>query len=166
MILAFDPSGSFKEGKGNTGWVLIDGKTIVSFGILRASDYKTRPEYWSSHINIIESFQIDEVVMEEFRLYSSKAKSQINSEMETSKLLGFLEMYLWSKNIVYSTQLAQRAKQRFTDEILIKKEYITKKNGRYYINGINVAGHVIDALRHGLYRQLIIRRSKRNGINN
>lgn len=157
-VLSLDPSGSFKEGKGQTGWVLMDGETIT-FGIIKAKTYETKHEYWEAHTDLIASLKPEHVVMEQYRLYGSKAKSQINSEMETSKLLGYLEMYLYTTQTSHTLQSAISAKSRFTDDILIYKGYITKdKNGRYYINGVNVAGHIIDAMRHILFFQLKERR--------
>jgi hypothetical protein len=153
-ILSLDPSGSFKEGKGKTGWVMMDDNNIT-FGIIKAKDYKTKHEYWEEHKKLFESINPEHVVMEQYRLYGSKAKSQINSEMETSKLLGYLEMSLYDMNIKYTLQSAVSAKSRYTDEILIHKGHIVKDgNGRYYINGVNVPGHIIDALRHILFYKL------------
>ena len=149
-ILALDPSGSFKEGKGQTGWVVIEDGNI-SFGIIKAKTYETKYEYWQAHTDLFASVRPDHVVMEQYRLYGSKAKSQINSEMETSKLLGYLEMSLYRMKIDQTLQSAVAAKSRFTDEVLVYKGYITKDlNGRYYIHGVNVPGHIVDALRHAM----------------
>ncbi len=154
-ILAIDPSGSFEEGKGQTGWVIIEDNKLISFGIIKAKNFETKYGYWEAHSELISNIIPDHVVMEQYRLYGSKAKSQINSEMETSKLLGYLEMNLHTLNIKHTLQSAVSAKSRFTDEILVYKGYITKDGGgRYYVNGVNVAGHVIDALRHALFFQL------------
>lgn len=161
-ILAIDPSGNFEEGKGQTGWSLFDedGK-IERFGLISAKNYNNKHEYWHTHAHLIETIQPDFVVFERFVLYATKAKSQINSEMETPKLIGFLEMTLYYQNIPYTTQLAAEAKTRYTDDILVYKKYIRKDgNGRYYIDGINVAGHVIDSMRHGL---LYILKERNNG---
>lgn len=160
-LLALDPSGSFNEGKGNTGWVLFENNKVISFGQLKAKDYESREDYWYAHKSLIKEVRPDEMAIEDFRLYGHKAKAQINSEMETSKLIGYLQMTLWSMIVPYQMQQASQAKPRFTDEILIRKGYITKdENNRIYINGVNVSGHIVDALRHGAYYKLIQR--KRN----
>lgn len=156
IVLVLDPSGSFKEGLGNTGWVLLDDWDIISFGQIRAKDYESRQEYWKSHISLVIKLQPDKVVSEDFRLYRNKASAQVNSEMETSKLLGYLEMAMYQYGIPFGLQMASQAKQRYTDKILVKKGYITISNKRYYINGVNVSGHIVDALRHGLYHKLRI----------
>ena len=152
-ILAIDPSGSFNEGKGQSGWVITDNNKVVSFGLLKAIDYNTKEEYWKAHTELINREVIaDEnihVVLENYRLYATKANSQINSEMETVRLIGYIEMFLYELSVVPNFQLAAQVKGRFSDEILIRYKMITKdSNGRQYINGINVAGHVVDALRH------------------
>ena len=43
-ILALDPSGNFKEGKGITGWCLLDTQTkkIAKFGYISAEMYRTQ----------------------------------------------------------------------------------------------------------------------------
>lgn len=153
-ILVIDPSGSFKEGKGTSGWVVLNDWSIEQFGQLKASEYESRQEYWHSHIHLILDKEPEIVVCEEFILYGSKSSAQINSEMETSKLLGYIEMTLYHAKIPFVTQRAVDAKQRYTDKILLKKGYITKKGNRSYINGVNVSGHIIDALRHGLFYKL------------
>lgn len=159
--LIIDPSGSFKEGKGQSGWVILKDDQIESFGQLRAKDYNTREEYWKAHADLCDKDGFDQVVIEEFRLYSTKAKAQINSEMETSKLIGYLEMHLWGTKKKLTTQLAVQAKRRFNDKILEKKGYITKdSSGRSFINGVNVSGHIVDALRHGMFFLLKERKRK------
>ena len=160
--ISFDPSGNFKEGKGQTGWVIIKDSQIENFGQLRAKDYKSRMEYWKAHTDLIIEKEIDYIVTEDFRLYKNKAHSQTNSEMETSKLLGYLEMYAYNNKLTIKKQMASQAKSRFKDKILIHKGYIIKdNNGRTYINGVNVSNHIVDALRHGLFRALIIKKKER-----
>lgn len=160
--ISFDPSGNFKEGKGDTGWVIIKDSQIESFGQIRAKDFNSRMEYWEAHTLLIKEKNIDYIVTEDFRLYKSKAHSQTNSEMETSKLLGYLEMYAYTNNFTLQKQMASQAKSRFKDKILIHKGFITKDlNGRTYINGVNVSRHIVDALRHGLFHDLILKKRRK-----
>lgn len=152
-ILAIDPSGSYNEGKGQSGWVVMEDSKIITFGILKATDYDTKEDYWLAHSELINEKVWEntktEIVIENFRLYGHRASAQINSEMETVRLLGHLEMWCFNENIKINYQMAVQVKKRFSDDILLRLNYITKdNNGRYYINGINVAGHVVDALRH------------------
>ena len=150
-ILSFDPSGNFNEGDGKTGWVYINDYELIKFGQVKAIDYTNRQEYWKAHTDLIQSLDIDIIILEDFRLYKNKIHSQINSEMETSKLLGYLEMFAYMNDYRFYKQMASQAKSRFNDKILIYKGYIRKdKTGKYYINGIMVSRHVIDALRHAL----------------
>lgn len=161
-ILTLDPSGSFKEGKGVTGWVILNNQQIESFGQIKAKDFDSREAYWHHHETLWKNKDIDIVVIENFKLYSSKVKPQINSEMETSKLLGYLEMKLWEAKIECTMQMAVQAKKRYTDKILLHKKYIQKDgNGRYFINGVNVSKHIIDALRHALFFDLKSRKKKK-----
>ncbi len=154
-ILALDPSGSFNEGKGKTGWLILNDWRIETFGQLKASDYTTREEYWAEHRKLITEAECDMVAIEQYILYKHTANTQINSEMETSKLIGYLEMICFEEEIEHTLQLAQHAKARWTDHLLLYKNYITKdKHNHYFINGINVSDHVIDALRHALFCKL------------
>ena len=61
-IIALDPSGNFEEGKGTTGFSLFscDKKEIIFTRItIKASDYKSKEDYWHAHINILkESLQL------------------------------------------------------------------------------------------------------------
>ena len=155
-FIAMDPSGNFVEGKGQTGWVIINNGQIESFGQIRAKDYRSREEYWKAHEDLIEERQLISIVIEDFRLYKNKAHSQTNSEMETSKLIGYLEMYAYKSGLSFNKQMASQAKSRFKDKILLHKGYITKdQNGRLYINAVNVSRHIVDALRHALFYLLI-----------
>lgn len=153
-ILSIDPSGSFKEGKGTSGWIILNEWSIETFGQIKAKDFDNRYDYWAKHYGLVLEQEPDEVVAEEFILYAKTSSAQINSEMETSKLLGYLEMSCHQSGFNMHKQRAVDAKMRYTDKILLKKGYITKKGNRYYINGVNVSGHIIDALRHALYFQL------------
>lgn len=152
IILAIDPSGSFKEGKGTTGWVLLSKGNLLKFGDIKAIDYHNRGDYWRAITDLIARYTVDVVVLEQYRLYSNKAESQINSEMETSKLLGYLEMILQDYNKKYELQMASQVKRRFNNKILVYKGYIEKSGkNRYSVRGTHISGHAIDALRHALY---------------
>ena len=160
-FIAMDPSGNFLEGKGQTGWIIINNAQIESFGQIRAKDYNTREEYWKAHTDLIEEKGLTSIVVEDFRLYKNKAHSQTNSEMETSKLIGYLEMYSYNHHINLNKQMASQAKSRFKDKILLYKGYVTKdSNGRLYINGVNVSRHIVDALRHALFHILLEEKRK------
>ena len=162
-FIAMDPSGNFLEGKGQTGWVIINNTQIECFGQIRAKDYESREEYWKAHTDLIEERELTRIVIEDFRLYKSKAHSQTNSEMETSKLLGYIEMYSYNSHLTLKKQIASQAKSRFKDKILLYKGYVTKdQNGRVYINAVNVSRHIVDALRHALFYLLIEEKRRKN----
>ena len=82
-ILAFDTSGNFKEGKGITGWCLLDTQTnkIAKFGYISAVMYPNQFAYWDAHITLIDSLAgyAPVVVIEDFLLYGNRASNQINS---------------------------------------------------------------------------------------
>ncbi len=165
MILAIDPSGNFNEGKGISGWLVIDDKTgqIVKFGAIDASTSLKAEEHWEKHTNLIgnlnQSTEDLTVVIEDFILYESKAASQINSRFETIKLIGIIQMYCYLNEIPLHFQTAVSVKRRWKNFLLVKKGYLETKDyskGKrvyemFYINGHKVNDHVLDALRHAVH---------------
>lgn len=155
LVLAIDPSGSYYEGKGTTGWALFDANTraLLDYGSIRASDYKTVNEYYQAVSKLIKPKM--KVVIEEFLLYASKAKQQINSKMETSKLIGYLQMYCFSHSIPYTMQLAGEVVRRWADNILVHKGIIKQASGKlrnmYYALGRITNDHERDAMRHAMH---------------
>lgn len=159
-ILAIDPSGSFYEGKGTTGWCIFNAKdNVVSItGIIKASKFDAMASYWDAHINLInrfyEKYKSMVVVIEDYILYADRASSQINSHMETSKLIGLLQHHCWSRNIPYHMQLAAEVKKRWADSILHHKQYI-KQHGRVFClpdkPNQRLYPHNKDAIRHAVH---------------
>lgn len=153
-ILAIDPSGNFHEGQGTTGWCLMNSDCKVeAIGQVRAKDFETQYEYWDKILRIInDTFQYDFLVIEDYRLYKHKASSQINSKMETPRLLGVIE-YCSKREVHY--QMAAQVKQRWKDELLCKKGYLTKRQHKssthYYLNGLLTTPHMRDAIRHAIH---------------
>jgi hypothetical protein len=155
LVLAIDPSGAYYEGKGTTGWALFDAetRTLLDYGSIRASDYETVNEYYQAVSILIKPNM--KVVIEEYLLYANKAKQQINSKMETSKLIGYLQMYCFSKGVEYTMQLAGEVVRRWSDHILVYKKVIQQGNGRlrniYYALGRLTNEHERDAMRHAMH---------------
>lgn len=155
LILAMDPSGSYNEGKGTTGysvWVYnnLDYK-LIQFGQLAATEYNTKEEYWQSHIELIKQIEPDILVIEDYLLYAHKAAQQIGSKMETPKLIGIIEYECAKLNIKIVMQKAVDVKNRWNDDILIWKGIIYKNNKHYYINNTNISRHIRDSIRHGIH---------------
>lgn len=151
-ILAIDPSGNFNEGKGTTGWALLSSdKTIISCGQKLAEHYDNKFDYWNSVLDLIRNFKIDYVVIEDFLLYEESSKTQIYSRFETPKLIGLLESLCNEMHIPYILQRAVDVKKRWSDEILVNKNYVQKVNNRYFAGGVMVSEHIRDAIRHGIH---------------
>ena len=162
-ILAIDPSGNFEEGKGTTGTCLFNvaANQIEFVQDIRASDYKTKEEYWQAHINYIKLIrsQYGElcVVIEDFTLDPRRAMQQSHSKMETPKIIGILQLYCKQKGLPYKMQRAVEVKNRWADHILEYKKYIVKKNRMYYIahdyfvENKPISRHCKDAIRHAVH---------------
>ena len=158
-ILALDISGnheSEKEGSGTTGvaWYIAkpsDGFVNIPYNIhlddTRASGFDTIEEYWDAIIKLaIEDW--DHVIIEGYRLYNhagQSARTQTNSTLQTSQLLGALRMALWKAGIPYSIQYAVEVKTRWSDAILVRKGYLEEGNK---FKGKATNDHKRDALRH------------------
>lgn len=160
-ILALDPSGSFYEGKGTTGWCMFDVKAnkFIACGSLFAKDYNSAEEYWQSVIDIIDYWNRltrhhTMLVCEDYLLYASKLSDQINSRMETCKLIGAIQLHCHNKNIPYYMQTAAEVKTRWSNKILEYKGYI-KPYRRSYIptsgSTETYTHHTLDAIRHAIH---------------
>lgn len=160
FILAIDPSGSYTEGKGTTGWCVLNvSDNIISVsGNIDANKYSCAEAYWGQHLNLVGEFKKRYkdrfiVVIEDYFLYANKAVEQINSRMETPKVIGVLQYYCWQHHIPYVMQSAAQVKSRWTDEILDYKGYIRKRGNKCYIPGTKQAidRHCKDAIRHAIH---------------
>jgi len=155
FVLAFDPSGNYNEGKGTTGWCLYDTETckIAKFGAIKAYKYESLMDYWNAHIKLIDDLSgyAMTVVIEDYLLYSNRADSQINSRLETPKLIGMLQYELYMRGIDVVFQNAALVKTRWADYILEHKGLIQKQNDGYYIGLIKLSDHSRDAIRHALH---------------
>lgn len=148
MILPAE--GNFKEGKGTTGFcTMVDGE-IEQLGAIKALDYASDVEYWMAHVNLIRQINPDAMVMEGFRLYGHKKNEQVNSELETPQLIGVLKTTCWGLGIPLKIQFAVEVKNRWSDEVLLRKGILKEVGGRTYCNGLVTMRHSRDAIRHAI----------------
>lgn len=158
-ILGIDPSGSFKEGKGTTGMALLSPEGhIHQHETVTAKDYPTQVNYWAAVLDQIDYYKRNypDLVLsvEDYVLYATSAKAQINSEMETSKLIGAITMHAYRLGIRMYIRSASQVVNRWSNEILIYKEIIFKKNNRYVDRiGVPINQHCLDAVRHAVHCQ-------------
>jgi len=158
IILSIDPSGAFHEGKGTTGWCLMDAEQdkVIKAGCLFARNYDKKEDYWEAHVQLFLRLIGDYkrkviVVIEDYILYASTAEAQINSRFETTKLIGILQYSLWRKKIPYIMQRAVDVKNRWTNEILMYKHYITKDRNHFKAANVGINKHQLDAIRHAVH---------------
>lgn len=155
-ILSFDPSGNYSEGKGTTGWCLLETKDkIADLHEIKANNYDSTEAYWQEHLDIINTintiYQDMHVVVEGFRLYGSKAKDQINSTFETPMLIGVIRQHCYIHNIPLKVQYAVEVKTRWDEKILVNSGIIEHKNHYYLYRGKLTNGHMRDSLKHALH---------------
>jgi hypothetical protein len=150
-VLAIDPSGNFTEGKGTTGWSLIDEDcNILACGQIKAELFQNKIAYWNGVVSLVEKLNPNYIVVEDFLLYAHKSSSQINSRFETVKLIGILE-YVFTDKIPITLQRAVDVKNRWNENILVKKGIITQKNNHYYAAGVLTTDHIRDSIKHGIH---------------
>lgn len=154
-VLAIDPSGNFHEGKGTTGYCLLDANEnkIIEYGYIPSSDFDSIESYWYAHIKLLNRLctKSTMLVIEDYLLYGSKKDNQINSRMETPKLIGALQLHCYKEHIDYILQPASEVKNRWTDEILDHKGYFCIVGTGTKINGKYISKHTKDAIRHAVH---------------
>lgn len=163
FILALDPSGNYTEGKGTTGWCVfnVSDNKVSKAGSICARSYSRMEDYWDAHIRLLDEHLIKYgadrliIVIEDYLLYASKAKDQINSKMETPKLIGLLQWWCYKNKLEYKMQPASMVKDRWKNDILNYKGYIKKDGKGYTIPGVklkdNTTEHTLDAVRHAVH---------------
>lgn len=157
MIVSFDPSGNFKEGKGTTGICYMwDKGEIHKVDELKANDYTRAEAYWQAHLHRLEMIRYHmplEIVMEGFRLYGHKSKQQTNSEFETPMLIGLIRHYCYKYGVPLHIQFATEVKTRWSDSVLEKAGHIYIKGGDRFLTATDqpLNNHKTDALRHALH---------------
>lgn len=154
-VLALDPSGSYQEGLGTTGWCLFDIETnkIAKFGYIYAGDYDCQFKYWHAHVKLIDSLAgyKPDVVIEDYLLYGNRAMNQINSRLETPQLLGIIKYECYMRGLFIYIQTALQVKKRWPDNVLVHKGYIHKDGKGYSICDIPLSDHVRDSIRHAVH---------------
>lgn len=156
-VLGIDPSGSFKEGKGTTGFALLNPEgELTEHYILEAKLFETQIEYWSQILKIIHTQFVMTpnlvISVEDYVLYATSAKAQINSEMETSKLIGAITMHAYQLGIPMYIRSASQVMTRWNNEILEFKGLIHKQ-GVSYVDSVGefINRHSLDAIRHAMH---------------
>lgn len=154
ILLTIDPSGNFKEGKGTSGYAILESGVPTRLGEIKATDFGSDVKYWREHVDLIELEFPDSVVMEGYRLYNHRgmaASSQANSELETPQLIGALKLKCFQFQIPYHIQFASEVKSRWNDNVLVNTGVLERRGNRLYFNGKMTNDHQRDALRHGLH---------------
>lgn len=157
--MGIDPSGAFKEGKGTTGWCVLDNKTntLLKVGTISAKDYKTDNEYWEAHICLIKQltkkYPNMAVSIEDYILYKNHAMDQVNSQLETVQLLGIIKHFCWSYALDYYIRPAVAVKKRWADNILVHKGILVLEKRHYVAPKVKqqVCEHERDAIRHAVH---------------
>lgn len=156
IILAMDPSGSYTEGKGTTGysvWAYNNMEyKLLTVGQIAAIDYDSQQSYWQAHIDLLRNLKPDILVIETYLLYAHKAMQQTGSKMETPKLIGIIEYECSKLNIIVELQKAADVKERWNDNILVYKGLLTKEGNHYNTEQKkSVSRHIRDSIRHGIH---------------
>ena len=172
FIIGIDPSGAYWEGKGTTGYSVFHApdNRFIELGTIQAAGQVCAEAYWDKHIKLLERIIFSQrgkkkskasktiVVIEDYFLYAEKAESQINSRMETSKLIGILQHWCYTHDIPYCMQPAGLVKKRWTDDIMHHKGHLKQKGMRY-----EESVHTRDSMRHVLHFATFRNGDEKNG---
>lgn len=164
IILAMDPSGSYKYGSGTTGWCMVSTMThqILEVDNIKAKKYKTKEEYIQAHNEILDFVKPSVLVIENFILYQGTAANLYNQELETSELIGYICGKAKERGIEVVRQNAQLIKTAlYRPNILLnvvnqKQEQLvwkkTKKDiQQWFFKGERISNHMVDSIRHAFY---------------
>lgn len=132
-IIAVDPGA---EHIGCSAWV-----DLECTGSRTYHGPEGRQQFFGNLIFWLRNEALDEVVVEDFRLYASKAKEQIGSQLQTIRVIGVIEqLCLWAE-VPYIEQEASIKKATYA---IARRRGVTWK-------GPDV--HAKDSEVHGYYRQ-------------
>jgi hypothetical protein len=132
ILLSFDPGHT-------TGWCVFEGTELQDFGQL---DTRNQDESVHRFLWMLETWQPDICVFEDYRVYAWRAKEHANSELHTTKLIGIIQSACVMRQIPYYKQPAHVAKQFVPDERLLEWGYYDRTSGQR---------HARDAIRHACY---------------
>lgn len=152
--LVFDPAGNFVEGKGTTGYAVLNNDELTAVSELSARPFQSAAQYWYEHKLLIGYIKPDQVVCESYQLFHYKnrpAESQAFSYMETPQLIGAITVACFEKNLPLIFQTPAQVKRTWPDEKLVEEGYITKSGRSYFWNGKRLSNHMRDAIRHAIY---------------
>ena len=157
--MGIDPSGAFKEGKGTTGWCILNNDTnrLVRVGTISAKNYASDLDYWDAHVARIKwankQYKNLAISIEDYILYKSSAMSQVNSQLETVQLIGIIKYYCYVSDLKVFIRPAVAVKKRWSDDILLFKGIITKIGARYAMPESNqtICEHERDSIRHAVH---------------
>jgi len=151
-VTVFDPAGNYgKEGMGVTGVAHFKEGDVEAIDEVQARHYDSEEEYWDAVAQHIRVIKPDHVVIEGFRLYNHKKNEQVNSQLQTSQLIGFLKMVCYELGIPVTIQYASDVKTRWSDDVLVRTGVLTKKGNRLYWKNQATNTHKRDSIRHGLH---------------
>lgn len=157
--MGIDPSGAFREGKGTTGWCILDNRTnkLLRVGTISAKNYTSDVEYWDAHLERIKwahrHYKSLAISIEDYILYKSSAMAQVNSQLETVQLIGIIKHFCYYNDLEVFIRPAVAVKKRWSDDILLFKGIITKIGERYAIPDSNqtICEHERDSIRHAIH---------------
>lgn len=157
--MGIDPSGAYKEGKGTTGWCILDNRTnkLLRVGTISAKNYDSAIEFWHAHIEAIAKmrrhYKSLAISLEDYILYKSSAMAQVNSQLETVQLIGIIKHYCYYNDLEIFIRPAVAVKKRWSDDILLFKGIIEKIGARYIVpdSKQTICEHERDSIRHAVH---------------
>lgn len=132
-ILCIDPGGT-------TGIAFFENNKLDSVAQIPGYIHGTTTIDWESIEQLLESYQPNVIVCEEYLVYAHKLEEHTFSKIPTLRIIGFIQYWAWKHNVPLYFQTAQMAKGFCTDAKL--------KQWGFWQKGMR---HSRDAIRHGCY---------------
>ena len=132
VLLALDPGLT-------TGYSIFSSGEMLTNGII---DWKDLNTGFLSLIHLLQLFNPNVVVCEDYRLYANKVNAQLGSQIPTIKIIGAIEMLCIQNGITLFKMMASQAKGFATNDKLKEWGYYKKVN-RHSRDSIRVGCHFL-----------------------
>jgi hypothetical protein len=130
ILLAIDPGET-------TGYSFFFDGNLYTNGIF---DWKDTAIGFNNFIHILDLFNPNVVVCEDYRLYANRVNAQLGSQIPTIKIIGAIEMICSQNKIPLFKMMASQAKGFIKDDKLKEFGYYKKVN-RHARDSIRVGCH-------------------------
>lgn len=127
-----------------TAEVVLENNLVHELTVLDSSEIGWEQRFYGLE-KLVYDYKWNHIIVEDFRLYQSHSKDQINSRFPSSQLIGVAEYLCWKESIPIHFQMAAtRTRAKVTSEYYAQLGGLTR-------NGRPSSQHRWDAFQHLKY---------------